>query len=42
MGRPAKTWRCVRTGEVPQMYGAEPPKAKLPIVRVIDMSASNA
>ena len=35
-------WRCVRTGEVPQVYGAEPPKAKLPIVRVIDMSASNA
>jgi predicted phage-related endonuclease len=35
-------WRCVRTGEVPRVYGAEPPKAKLPIVRVIDMSASNA
>ena len=35
-------WRCVRTGEVPRIYGAEPPKAKLPIVRVIDMSASNA
>jgi predicted phage-related endonuclease len=35
-------WRCVRTGEVPHAYGAEPPKAKLPIVRVIDMSASNA
>ncbi len=35
-------WRCVRRGEVPHVYGAEPPKAKLPIVRVIDMSASNA
>jgi hypothetical protein len=35
-------WRCVRTGEVPRVYGAEPPKAKLPIVRVIDMNASNA
>ena len=35
-------WRCVRTGEAPRVYGAEPPKAKLPIVRVIDMSASNA
>jgi predicted phage-related endonuclease len=34
--------RCVRTGEVPCVYGTEPPKAKLPIVRVIDMSASNA
>jgi predicted phage-related endonuclease len=35
-------WRCVRTGEVPAVYGAEPPKAKLPIVRVVDMTASNA
>jgi predicted phage-related endonuclease len=35
-------WRCVRTGEVPAIYGAEPPKAKLPIVRVVDMSTSNA
>jgi predicted phage-related endonuclease len=35
-------WRCVRTGETPSLYGAEPPKAKLPIVRVVDMSASNA
>ncbi len=35
-------WRCVRTGEVPHVYGAEPPRAKLPMVRVIDMSGSNA
>jgi predicted phage-related endonuclease len=35
-------WRCVLTGEVPAIYGAEPPKAKLPIVRVVDMSTSNA
>jgi predicted phage-related endonuclease len=35
-------WRCVQTGEVPRVFGAEPPKAKLPIVRVVDMSASNA
>jgi predicted phage-related endonuclease len=26
-------WRCVRTGEVPAIYGAEPPKAKLPAGR---------
>jgi hypothetical protein len=32
----------VKTGEMPSVYGAEPPKAKLPIVRVVDMSASNA
>src|SRR5580693_2536034 len=35
-------WRCVSTGEVPVVYGAVPPKAKRPVVRVIDMSASNA
>jgi predicted phage-related endonuclease len=35
-------WRCVLTGEVPAVYGAEPPKAKLPIIRVVDMSTSNA
>jgi predicted phage-related endonuclease len=35
-------WRCVRTGQVPRVFGAEPPRAKLPIVRIVDMSASNA
>jgi predicted phage-related endonuclease len=35
-------WRCVQTGEVPGVFRAEPPKAKLPVVRVVDMSGSNA
>ena len=35
-------WRCVQTGEVPSVFGAEPPRAKLPIVRVVDMGPSNA
>jgi predicted phage-related endonuclease len=35
-------WRCVKTGEVPSIYGAEPPRAKIPIVRVVDMTTSNA
>src|SRR4051812_15137127 len=35
-------WRCVQTGEVPWVFGAEPPKAKLPVVRIVDMAASNA
>jgi len=35
-------WHCVKTGEAPAICGAEPPRAKLPIVRVVDMSASNA
>ncbi len=35
-------WRSVQTGEVPGVFGAAPPKAKIPVVRVVDMSASNA
>ena len=35
-------WRCVQTGEMPGIYRAEPPRAKLPVVRVVDMTASNA
>jgi predicted phage-related endonuclease len=35
-------WRCVQTGEVPRPFDVEPPKAKLPIVRIVDMTASNA
>src|SRR3954466_7422063 len=35
-------WRCVKTGEVPRVFGAEPPKAKLPVVRIVDMAGSNA
>src|SRR5215212_4671383 len=35
-------WRCVKTGEVPHGFNAESPRAKLPMVRVVDMSSSNA
>jgi predicted phage-related endonuclease len=35
-------WQCVKTGEMPTICGAEPPRAKLPAVRVVDMSTSNA
>jgi hypothetical protein len=35
-------WRCVQTGEPPQVFGAEPPKAKVAALRVLDMSTSNA
>ena len=35
-------WRCVQSGEVPRGFSAEPPKAKLPTVRIVDMAASNA
>jgi predicted phage-related endonuclease len=35
-----KFWRCVETGEQPQLFGVEPPK--LEAVRVVDMASSNA
>jgi predicted phage-related endonuclease len=37
-----KFWRCVETGEEPQLFGAEPPKPRLETVRIVDMTASNA
>jgi predicted phage-related endonuclease len=35
-------WRCVETGEVPRLCGAEPPKAKRPVTRIVDMAGSNS
>jgi len=35
-------WRCVSIGEPPRVFGAEPPRARLPAVRVVDMGPSNA
>ena len=35
-------WRCVRTGDPPQVFGAEPPKHRVAAIRVADMSGSNA
>ena len=37
-----KFCRCVETGEVPRLFGIEPPKPRIEAVRIIDMSASNA
>jgi predicted phage-related endonuclease len=37
-----KFWRCVETGEQPQLFGIEPPKPRLEAVRVVDMASSNA
>ncbi|MGA9947412.1 MAG: YqaJ viral recombinase family protein [Xanthobacteraceae bacterium] len=37
-----KFWRCVETGEPPQLFGVDPPKPKLEAIRIVDMSASNA
>jgi hypothetical protein len=37
-----KFWRCVESGEQPQLFGFEPPKPWLEAVRVVDMASSNA
>lgn len=37
-----KFWRCVETGEPPVVFGLEPPRPRLPAVRVVDMSGSNS
>src|SRR6266404_7629617 len=35
-------WRCVESGEPPQLFGIEPPHPKIEAVRVVDMTSSNA
>ena len=37
-----KFWRCVETGEPPQLFGVDPPKPKMEAIRIVDMSTSNA
>jgi predicted phage-related endonuclease len=36
-----KFWRCVESGDPPQLFGVEPPKLRTEAVRIVDMSASN-
>jgi hypothetical protein len=37
-----KFWRCVQSGELPNLFGVEPPKPRIEAVRIVDMSASNS
>ena len=37
-----KFWRCVENGERPRLFGAEPPRARIEAVRIVDMNSSNA
>jgi hypothetical protein len=37
-----KFWRCVESGEVPRLFGVEPPRPRVEAVRIVDMSSSNA
>ena len=36
-----KFWRCVETGEQPQLFWLEPPKPRLEPARIVDMTSSN-
>ena len=37
-----KFWRCVQSGESPHLINAEPPRARIEAVRIVDMSSSNS
>jgi predicted phage-related endonuclease len=37
-----KFWRCVESGELPRLFGIEPPPPRIDAFRIFDMSASNA
>ena len=37
-----KFWRCVESGEPPQLFDIEPPRPRIDAVRVVDMSSSNS
>src|SRR5262245_56345563 len=37
-----KFWRCVQSGEIPHLVNAEPPRARIEAIRIVDMSSSNS
>ena len=37
-----KFWRCVQSGEAPHLINAEPPRARIEAIRIVDMSSSNS
>jgi YqaJ-like viral recombinase domain len=37
-----KFWRCVQSGEVPHLINAEPPRPRIEVIRIVDMSSSNS
>jgi predicted phage-related endonuclease len=37
-----KFWRCVQSGEEPQLFGVEPPRPRVDAIRIVDMSTSNS
>jgi predicted phage-related endonuclease len=37
-----KFWRCVESGEPPRLFGVEPPRPRVEMVRIVDMAESNS
>ncbi len=37
-----KFWRCVQNGEMPRLFGVEPPPPRLEAIRIVDMNSSNS
>jgi putative phage-type endonuclease len=37
-----KFWRCIQSGETPHLINAEPPRARIEAIRIVDMSTSNS
>jgi predicted phage-related endonuclease len=37
-----KFWRCVQSGDVPHLFGIDPPRPRVEAVRTVDMTGSNA
>ena len=37
-----KFWRCVENGELPRLFGVEPPRPRIEAIRIVDMSSSNS
>ena len=37
-----KFWRCVQSGEPPHLINAEPPRPRIEVIRIVDMSSSNS
>jgi YqaJ-like recombinase protein len=37
-----KFWRCVQSGEPPHLVNAEPPRPRIEVLRIVDMSSSNS
>jgi hypothetical protein len=37
-----KFWRCVESGELPRLFGIEPPRPRIEAVRIVDMNSSNS